>query len=143
RAGVVKAVDGVDLSVGAGEILGVVGESGSGKRITGAALLGLVGAPGRPVAGAIRCKGEGLRQASPQRWRALRGNDIAMIFQDPMMTLNPVLRVDTQMIETVLAHRRVSRAEAQARALDVLTKVGIPSPQERLRAYPHQLSGGM
>jgi len=143
RAGVVKAVDGVDLSVGSGEILGLVGESGSGKSITGFSLLGLVDAPGRVVDGVIRFNGEDLRQASAQRWRALRGNDIAMICQDPMMTLNPVLRVDTQMIETVLAHRDVSRATAQARALEVLTKVGIPSPQERLRAYPHQLSGGM
>jgi len=143
RAGVVKAVDGVDLSVRAGEILGLVGESGSGKSITGFSLLGLVDAPGRVVDGDIRLNGEDLRQASPRRWRELRGSDIAMIFQDPMMTLNPVLRVDTQMIETVLAHRRASRAEARARALEVLTKVGIPSPQERLRAYPHQLSGGM
>ncbi|WP_094797630.1 MULTISPECIES: ABC transporter ATP-binding protein [Bordetella] len=143
RAGVVKAVDGVDLSVGAGEILGLVGESGSGKSITGFSLLGLVDPPGRVVDGEIRLNGEDLRQASPRRWRELRGSDIAMIFQDPMMTLNPVLRVDTQMVETVLAHRRVSRADAHARALEVLTKVGIPSPQERLRAYPHQLSGGM
>lgn len=143
RAGVVKAVDGVDLSVGPGEIVGLVGESGSGKSITGFSLLGLVDAPGRVVDGEIRFNGEDLRQASAQRWRALRGNDIAMIFQDPMMTLNPVLRVDTQMVEAVLAHRRVSREAAHARALEVLTKVGIPSPQERLRAYPHQLSGGM
>src|SRR5690606_29006156 len=143
RAGVVKAVDGVDLSVGAGEILGLVGESGSGKSITGFSLLGLVDPPGRVVDGEIRLNGEDLRQASPRRWRELRGSDIAMIFQDPMMTLNPVLRVDTQMVETVLAHRRISRADAHARALEVLTKVGIPSPQERLRAYPHQLSGGM
>ncbi|GAB1576864.1 ABC transporter ATP-binding protein [Bordetella petrii] len=143
RAGVVKAVDGVDLALRPGEILGLVGESGSGKSITGFSLLGLVDAPGRVVEGEIRLNGEDLRQATPQRWRALRGSDIAMIFQDPMMTLNPVLRVDTQMIETVLAHRRATRAEARARALEVLTKVGIPSPQERLRAYPHQLSGGM
>lgn len=143
RAGVVKAVDGVDISVRAGEIVGLVGESGSGKSITGFSLLGLVDAPGRIVDGEIRLNGEDLRQVSTQRWRALRGNDIAMIFQDPMMTLNPVLRVDTQMIETVMAHQRVSRAQARDRALEVLTKVGIPSPQERLRAYPHQLSGGM
>src|SRR5690606_36370258 len=111
RAGVVKAVDGVDLSVGAGEILGLVGESGSGKSITGFSVLGLIDAPGRIVEGEIRFNGEDLRQASPRRLRALRGGEIAMIFQDPMMTLNPVLRVDTQMIETVLAHRRVSREQ--------------------------------
>jgi len=143
RAGIVKAVDGVDLSVGEGEIVGLVGESGSGKSITGFSLLGLVDAPGRVVDGEIRFNGEDLRQVSASRWRALRGNDIAMIFQDPMMTLNPVLRVDTQMVEAVLAHNRVSRETARARALEVLTKVGIPSPEERLRAYPHQLSGGM
>lgn len=143
RAGVVKAVDGVDLSVGAGEILGLVGESGSGKSITGFSVLGLIDAPGRIVEGEIRFNGEDLRQASPRRLRALRGGEIAMIFQDPMMTLNPVLRVDTQMIETVLAHRRVSREQAHELALQALIKVGIPSPQERLRAYPHQLSGGM
>jgi peptide/nickel transport system ATP-binding protein len=143
RGGVVKAVDGVDLSVGPGEIVGLVGESGSGKSITGFSLLGLVDAPGRVVDGEILFNGEDLRRASAKRWRAIRGGEIAMIFQDPMMTLNPVLRVDTQLVETVLAHRRVSRAQAHARALEVLTQVGIPSAQERLRAYPHQLSGGM
>ena len=143
RAGVVKAVDGVDLRLARGEILGLVGESGSGKSITGFSLMGLLDEPGRIVEGEVRFGGEDLRQASPERWRALRGADIAMIFQDPMMTLNPVLRVDTQMIETVLAHRPVGRAEARRRALQALTMVGIPAPEERLRAYPHQLSGGM
>lgn len=143
RAGVVKAVDGVDMYLRHGEILGLVGESGSGKSITGFSLIGLLDEPGRVVEGEIRFDGEGLRQAAPARWRALRGDAMAMIFQDPMMTLNPVLRVDTQMVETVLAHRRVSRGEAYQRALQVLTMVGIPAPRERLRAYPHQLSGGM
>ena len=143
RAGVVKAVDGVDLRLSRGEILGLVGESGSGKSITGFSLMGLLDEPGRIVDGEVRFAGEDLRQASPERWRALRGADIAMIFQDPMMTLNPVLRVDTQMIETVLAHHPVGRAEARRRALQTLTMVGIPAPEERLRAYPHQLSGGM
>ncbi|KDD04981.1 oligopeptide/dipeptide transporter, C-terminal domain protein [Bordetella bronchiseptica MBORD681] len=143
RAGVVKAVDGVDMYLRHGEILGLVGESGSGKSITGFSLIGLLDEPGRVVEGEIRFDGEDLRQAAPARWRALRGDAMAMIFQDPMMTLNPVLRVDTQMVETVLAHRRVSRGEAYQRALQVLTMVGIPAPRERLRAYPHQLSGGM
>ncbi|OZI77957.1 ABC transporter ATP-binding protein [Bordetella genomosp. 12] len=143
RAGVVKAVDGVDLYLQQGEILGLVGESGSGKSITGFSLMGLLDEPGRVVDGAILLAGEELRQADARRWRALRGQEMAMIFQDPMMTLNPVLRVDTQMIEAVQAHHDVSRTQALARALEVLTMVGIPSPRERLRAYPHELSGGM
>ncbi|KOF54751.1 MULTISPECIES: ABC transporter ATP-binding protein [unclassified Achromobacter] len=143
RAGVVKAVDGVDLTLAPGEILGLVGESGSGKSITGFSLIGLLDEPGRVVDGEIRFNGEDLRHASAEQWRALRGRDIAMIFQDPMMTLNPVLRVDTQMIEAVRAHARVSREQARQRALQTLSMVGIPAPEERLRAYPHQLSGGM
>jgi peptide/nickel transport system ATP-binding protein len=143
RAGVVKAVDGVDLRLGAGEILGLVGESGSGKSITGFSLIGLIDEPGRVVEGHLRFEGRELRDATPKQLRHLRGKDIAMIFQDPMMTLNPVLRVDTQMIEAIRAHRKVSKAEARKRALQVLTMVGIPAPEERLRTYPHQLSGGM
>jgi len=143
RAGIVKAVDGVDLSLQPGEILGLVGESGSGKSITGFSLIGLIDAPGRIAGGDIRFDGVDLRQASAEKLRQLRGRDIAMIFQDPMMTLNPVLRVDTQMIEAIQAHQRVSRRAARQRARDVLSMVGIPSPDERLRAYPHQLSGGM
>jgi peptide/nickel transport system ATP-binding protein len=112
RAGVVKAVDGVDLYLRQGEILGLVGESGSGKSITGFSLMGLLDEPGRIVEGAILFDGEDLRQADAKRWRALRGEEMAMIFQDPMMTLNPVLRVDTQMVETVLAHHDVSRSQA-------------------------------
>jgi peptide/nickel transport system ATP-binding protein len=143
RAGVARAVDGVDLRLQAGEILGLVGESGSGKSITGFSLIGLVDEPGRVVGGSIRFDGRELREATPEQMRALRGNDIAMIFQDPMMTLNPVLRVDTQMIEAIQAHSNMPTAAARARARDVLAMVGIPSPEERLRAYPHQLSGGM
>ncbi|ALM87192.1 ABC transporter ATP-binding protein [Bordetella sp. N] len=143
RGGVVKAVDGVDLHLGPGEILGLVGESGSGKSITGFSLIGLIDEPGRVVGGSIRFDGQDLRQAKPDQLRKLRGRDIAMIFQDPMMTLNPVLRVDTQMIEAIRAHRKVSKDDARKRAREVLTMVGIAAPDERLRAYPHQLSGGM
>jgi peptide/nickel transport system ATP-binding protein len=143
RAGVVRAVDGVDLSVARGEVLGLVGESGSGKSVTGFSIMRLIDKPGRIVAGAIRFKGTDLAALSEPEMRRLRGNRIAMIFQDPMMTLNPVLRIDTQMIETVLAHDRVSRAEARRRSRDALGQVGIPSPDERLSAYPHQFSGGM
>ena len=143
RAGLVKAVDGVSLSVGSGEVLGLVGESGSGKSITGFSILGLIDPPGRIVAGSIRYKGEELKTATLERLRDLRGNRIAMIFQDPMMTLNPVLRVDTQIIEAIDAHRQVSRKEAHRLAVAALDEVGIPSPERRLAAYPHELSGGM
>jgi peptide/nickel transport system ATP-binding protein len=143
KAGVVKAVDGVSFAVGKGEILGLVGESGSGKSVTGFSILGLVDPPGRVVGGAIRFQGRDLVGLSDEQMRRLRGSSIAMIFQDPMMTLNPVLRIDTQMIEAIQAHAQVSRAAAYDRARQVLVRVGIASPDERLRAYPHQFSGGM
>jgi len=143
RAGVVKAVDGVDFDVAPGEVMGLVGESGSGKSITGFSIMGLIDEPGKIVSGSIRLKGEELVGASEEAMRALRGNRVAMIFQDPMMTLNPVLRVDTQMVEAIRAHEKVSKRDALARSRDALGMVGIPAPEERLRAYPHQLSGGM
>jgi len=143
HAGVVKAVDGVSFSVGKGEIMGLVGESGSGKSITGFSILGLIDQPGRIVSGAIRFQGKDIANAPQPELQKLRGNRIAMIFQDPMMTLNPVLRVDTQMIEAILAHEKVDRKTAWERSRDALGQVGIPSPEERLQAYPHQLSGGM
>jgi peptide/nickel transport system ATP-binding protein len=143
RAGVVKAVDGVSFAVGRGQVLGLVGESGSGKSVTGFSIIGLVDPPGRVVGGQILFKGQDLAKLSEEEMRRLRGNRIAMIFQDPMMTLNPVLRVDTQMIETVLAHEKIGAAEARARCRDALGIVGIPSPEERLKSYPHQFSGGM
>ncbi len=143
RAGTVRAVDGVSFTVPRGKVLGLVGESGSGKSVTGFSILGLVDAPGRIAGGQVLFKGTDLTKLSEEALRDLRGNRIAMIFQDPMMTLNPVLRIDTQMMETVHAHVKVSRAEAWARSRDALGMVGIPSPEERLRSYPHQFSGGM
>jgi peptide/nickel transport system ATP-binding protein len=143
RAGVVKAVDGVDFSLAKGEVLGLVGESGSGKTVTGFSLLGLVDPPGRIVEGSIRLAGTQLVGLDEEAMRRQRGRKIAMIFQDPMMTLNPVLRVDTQMIEAITAHAEVSRETARERARAALAMVGIPSPDERLRSYPHQFSGGM
>ena len=143
RVGVVKAVDDVSFAVKRGEVLGLVGESGSGKSMTGYSLIGLIDPPGRIVDGRITLDGVDLRALSPEGMRAVRGNRIAMIFQDPMMTLNPVLRIDTQMIEAIQAHANVGTAAARARAREALVKVGIPSPDERLEAYPHQFSGGM
>jgi peptide/nickel transport system ATP-binding protein len=143
KAGVIKAVDGVSFDVKAGEIMGLVGESGSGKSITGFSILGLIDQPGRIVSGSIRFKGEELTTATPQRLQDLRGNRIAMIFQDPMMTLNPVLRIDTQMVEAVLAHQKVSKSDALGLARDALAMTGMPSPEQRLKTYPHELSGGM
>ncbi len=143
RAGVVRAVDDVSFTVRRGHVMGLVGESGSGKSVTGFSLLGLVDPPGRVVAGEIRFEGRDLARLADEEMRRLRGRHIAMVFQDPMMTLNPVLRIDTQMIEAIEAHERVSSAEARSRARDALGLVGIPSPEERLRAYPHQFSGGM
>ncbi len=141
--GVVKSVDGVSFDVRRGEVLGLVGESGSGKSITGFSILGLVDPPGRVVGGRILFQGQDLVGLPAHEMRKIRGRRIAMIFQDPMMTLNPVLSVGTQMVEAVLAHEKVSTSDARARARDTLGMVGIPSPDERLAAYPHQFSGGM
>jgi peptide/nickel transport system ATP-binding protein len=143
KAGVVKAVDGVSFAIKPGEILGLVGESGCGKSITGFSILGLVEPPGRIVSGTIRFKGEDIARQDAEGMRRLRGNRIAMIFQDPMMTLNPVLRIDTQIVEAIRAHRSVSGSEAERLAVAALAAVGIPSPERRLKAYPHELSGGM
>jgi len=143
KAGVVKAVDGVSFAVAAGEVLGLVGESGCGKSVTGYSILGLVDPPGRIVSGSICFAGRDLVGAPEEELRRLRGSRIAMIFQDPMMTLNPVLRVDTQMVEAILAHRSIGRRAARELAREALAQVGIPAPERRLRAYPHELSGGM
>jgi peptide/nickel transport system ATP-binding protein len=143
KHGTVKAVEDVSFSVAPGKILGLVGESGSGKSMTGYSIMGLIDPPGQVVAGRILLRGLDLRTLGPEAMRKVRGDRVAMIFQDPMMTLNPVLRVDTQMIEAIQAHANVSRRAAIERSRDALARVGIPSPEERLSAYPHQFSGGM
>ncbi|HEU4621490.1 MAG TPA: ABC transporter ATP-binding protein [Burkholderiaceae bacterium] len=147
-AGVITAVDDVSFSVARGGIMGLVGESGSGKSMTGYSVIGLVDPPGHVVTGRmVLTLGDGttvdLRRASPKEMRQIRGNRVAMIFQDAMTTLNPVLRIDTQMIEAIRAHDKVSRVQARERARAMLARMGISSPDERLHAYPHQLSGGM
>jgi len=143
RAGVVKAVDGVSFTREQGEILGLVGESGSGKTVTGFSLLGLVDPPGRIAEGSIRLNGQELVGASDAMLRARRGRDISMIFQDPIATLNPMLTIGQQMRLALEAHERLSRRAADARSVDLLTRVGIPAAASRLRAYPHEFSGGM
>ena len=143
RDGVAKAVEDISFSLGSGEVLGLVGESGSGKTVTGFSILGLVDAPGKVVGGEILFKGRDLLKLPEEEMRKVRGNQLAMVFQDPMMTLNPVLRIDTQMIEAIQAHQNLGKVAARELARDALGKVGIASPDERLRAYPHQFSGGM
>ncbi|MFI0847742.1 ABC transporter ATP-binding protein [Mesorhizobium sp. IMUNJ 23232] len=143
KAGIVRAVDGVSFSVEAGEVLGIVGESGSGKSVTGFSIMGLVDPPGRVVSGRIRLAGVDILGLPEERMREIRGGRIAMIFQDPMTSLHPLLRVGEQMVDAIRAHRSVPKARARVEARDALGRVGIPSPEERLQAYPHQLSGGM
>lgn len=141
--GNIALIDDINLSLAAGEVMGLVGESGSGKSVTGLSIMGLLDKPVQVTGGQILFKGRDLRSASQKELRSIRGNRIAMIFQDPMSTLNPVLRIDTQMMEVVHAHENVSKQVARERARDALGMVGIPSPEERLNAYPHQFSGGM
>ena len=143
-AGVLKAVNGVSFSVMRGEVLGLVGESGAGKSVTALSILGLVDRPGRIVGGRILFEGCDLARCPEKQLRAMRGEQIAMIFQDPMATLNPVLRIDTQMVEAIRAHHpEISGGQARRRVLEVLAQVGLPSPEVLLKAYPHQYSGGM
>jgi peptide/nickel transport system ATP-binding protein len=143
RQGVVRPVDDVCLSLRSGEVLGLVGESGCGKSMTAYSIIGLVDPPARIVAGSVRLRGQELVGADEETLRRVRGNRVAMIFQDPMMTLNPVLRIDTQMIEAILAHRQMPREQARVLCREALERVGIASAEERLRNYPHQFSGGM
>jgi oligopeptide transport system ATP-binding protein len=142
--GTVYAVNGVSFDLDEGETLGLVGESGCGKSVTNLAVMRLLPQPaGKIEGGEVVFEGENLLNLDESDMRDLRGKDIAMIFQDPMTSLNPVLTIEEQMTETIQAHRRVSRSEARARTLELLNTVGIPQPEKRLRNFPHQFSGGM
>ena len=141
--GEAKAVNGVTFNLAKSEILGVVGESGCGKSVTALSVLRLVPHPGRIVDGNIMFLGNDLRGLSEEKMREIRGDRISMIFQEPMISLNPAFTIGDQMIEALRIHRRISRAEAQNRAIEMLRQVEIPIPEKRIRDYPHQLSGGM
>jgi peptide/nickel transport system ATP-binding protein len=138
-----RAVNDVSFTLNRGRVLGLVGESGSGKSVTGFSIMGLLDSPGRVTNGQVLFDGVDITRLTGEEMRRMRGKRIAMVFQDPMMTLNPVLTVGTQMIEAVRAHENVSYDIARQRSRDALALVGIPSPEERLSAYPHQFSGGM
>jgi oligopeptide transport system ATP-binding protein len=144
RTGVVKAVDGVSFELEPGETLGIVGESGSGKSVTALSIMGLIpNPPGRVVGGELLFQGRDLLRLNGGQLRQLRGNQISMIFQDPMTSLNPVFTIGYQLEETIKTHTRLSGRAAQQRAVEMLERVGIPAAEKRLKDYPHNFSGGM
>ncbi len=140
--GIVHAVNNADLRLDQGQTVALVGESGSGKSMTARSIMGLIPASGRIANGSIRFDGQELAGLAEQELRLLRGNRIAMIFQEPMTSLNPVLKIGDQVMEPLLLHRRLDKQAARAEALELLQQVGIPSPEQRMGDYPHQLSGG-
>ncbi len=144
QGGTVRAVDGVSFSLNRGETLGIVGESGSGKSVTAMAIMGLVKSPpGRIASGRVVFEGQDLRTVSAETMRNLRGNGIAMVFQDPMTSLNPVLTIGRQLTEVMEVHQGLDATQSRRRAVELLDMVGIPSPESRLDDYPHRFSGGM
>ena len=143
QGGMVRAVDGVDIALEKGEVLGIVGESGSGKSIAMLALMGLVPYPGRVEADKLRFEGRDLQILTDRERRALTGKDVAMIFQEPTTSLNPSFTIGYQLAETLRVHEGMDRKAARRRVIELLEQVGIPAPEKRLSAYPHQLSGGM
>lgn len=143
KHGTVKAVDDISFSLNKGEILAIVGESGSGKSVTSLSVMGLVQEPGEVTGGEILFKGEDLLKKNKSEMQAIRGDQISMIFQEPMTSLNPVYRIKDQIMESIMTHMKLSKKEAWERAVHMLDIVGIPSPAERAKDYPHQMSGGM
>lgn len=142
--GTVRAINGVNFKVMPGETVAIVGESGCGKSVSSLSIMGLVPSPpGKIVDGSITFKGRELVGLSEKEYRKVRGNEISMIFQEPMTALNPVLKISTQMIDVIRLHNSVSKKQARARAIEMLDTVGIPSPEKRIDQYPHELSGGM
>jgi oligopeptide/dipeptide ABC transporter ATP-binding protein len=141
--GIVHAVDGVDFELDRGSVLGIVGESGSGKSVTALTILGLTRGPNARFEGAVTYKGQDLLNMPESRLQDVRGNEIAMIFQDPMTSLNPVYRVGEQIVEAIVTHENTGKRDARRRAVDLLRQVGIPNPDRRVDDYPHQFSGGM
>ncbi|WP_438351928.1 ABC transporter ATP-binding protein [Paenibacillus sp. FA6] len=138
-----QAVRGVSFHIDAGETIGIVGESGSGKSVTAKAIMSLITPPGEIIGGDINFRGENLRNLSEKQWRKLRGNQIAMVFQDPMTSLNPVKKIGQQLTEVIRRHRGLNKQEAIAEAANMLHQVGITNPEQRLQQYPHEFSGGM
>ena len=143
RAGVIKAVTGVDFHVNKGEVLGLVGESGCGKSVTSLTILGLVGEPGKVEGGEVLFGDQDLLQLSSDEMRKIRGDRIAMIFQQPQSSLNPVMKVGPQISEALMIHRDLDEKAARARSLELMDMVGIPDANRRYEAYPHEMSGGM
>ena len=143
HAGVVQAIRGVDIDLDRGEAIGIVGESGSGKSVTMMSVLRLLDANGKVTEGSIRFDGKELTTMTDDQIRKIRGNEIGMIFQDPMTSLNPVYTIGTQLTEPLMEHRGMSRSQANVVAIEMMKKVGIPSPEKRLKQYPHEFSGGM
>ena len=141
--GVVPAVDGVSIDVPPGKIIGLVGESGCGKSMTAMSVMGLLRHPGRVVEGAILLEGRDITHLSRREQSKIRGNEISMIFQEPMTSLNPVYPVGKQVQEAILLHQKVTKQEAKERVIQIFKEVGIPEPEKRYRSYPHQLSGGL
>ena len=143
RRGPLRAIDDVSFDIAPGEVLGVVGESGAGKSVTGSAIIGLIEPPGRIAGGQILLHGKRIDNLPAEEMRRIRGRKIAMIFQDPLTSLNPLYRVGEQLVETILTHTDLSPKAARERAIGLLNEVGIPAPERRIDGYPHEFSGGM